>query len=572
MLLHLIAGCASSTFAVNPRFTDVSSVAGLGEINATRVKFVDLNGDNRPDIVTTDTSPRHRVFLNTSQSPLRFKEVATPNLPTAAASDCIAFADLDGDGTPDCILTRNLDLNNPKFVVPPEPAGSCWLKGNGDGHFGPPNLLADATRGTTSTIAIGDVNRDGWLDLFLGLWYKKYGESNEAYCNDLLIAHGKRSPAFVRAPLPSDRIAYEEEKDLGGRPTYGLMILPRIEPATTRPALLELSYGRRWNRLWIQDDKAVWSDMAPALKLDGDDIRHGIYPPQAKRENEKPFRSNGNTFDAAIADVNNDGKVDLFVSEITHWWAGESSDRSRFLINRGTHFDSPAALNIDRIPEDPAVRWNQGDIFCEMADFDEDGRIDLLLSSGEYPDKQQLRMYQQQSDETFKDVTATSGIDHEGSAQIALADVDGDGDLDILAGQTFNRLTAEQTKGRSPRVKLFLNQTHQDGSKSVVLRLRDNRAGNRAGLGSIVSATTTIRGKVTTQTHVLIGIGGCGGKQHDFIVHFGLGNAARFDQINITWPDGAIQKLEDVAAGAHLIQFKGQCYIMEKARNQSSRP
>ncbi len=556
MLISLIAGTACSLLAATPRFIDATEPAGLGGINAARVKFVDLNGDNRADIVLTDTSPKHRVFLRSSEDQPKFVELATPNLPPAATGDCIVCADLDGDSIPDAILTRSLDLNNPKFVLPPSPEGSCWMKGNGDGTFGPPTLLSAATRGTTSTIAVGDVNRDGHLDLLLGLWYKNYGKSNEAYCNDLLISDGKNPPTFTRITMPSDRETFNEDTDLAGRPTYGLMILPRLEPVTTFPALFELSYGRRWNRLWVQNSSHDWTDLAPALKLDGDDIRHGAYPPEARRETELPYRSNGNTFDAAVADVNHDGRLDLFVSEITHWWAGEASDRSRFLINRDTYFESPASMNVDRIPKDPATRWNQGDIFCELADVDDDGRIDLLLSSGEYPDKQQLRIYQQQADGSFKDSTATSGIDHEGSAQIALADVDSDGDLDILAGQTFNRLTAEQTKGRSPQVKLFLNQSHQDGGKSVVLRLRDDRAGNLAGLGAVVAATSTIAGKLVTQTHVLTGIGGCGGKQHDFIAHFGLGNSSAFDQITITWPDGAIQKLENISAGNHLINFK----------------
>lgn len=561
MLISLIAGTACALLTATPRFIDATETSGLGNINAARVKFVDLNCDNRADIVLTDTSPRHRVFLRGSDEQPKFVEVKTPHLPQAATGDCIVCADLDGDSIPDAILTRSLDLNNPKFVPPPAPESSCWMKGIGDGTFGPPTLLSAATRGTTSTIAIGDVNRDGYLDLLLGLWYKNYGKTNEAYCNDLLISdgpisQGKAPPTFTRVTMPSDREIFSEDTDLAGRPTYGLMILPRLEPVTTLPALFELSYGRRWNRFWVQNSSQNWTDLAPALKLDGDEIRHGKYPSEAKRETELPYRSNGNTFDAAVADVNNDGRLDLFVSEITHWWAGEASDRSRFLINRETYFESPASMNVDRIPKDPAVRWNQGDIFCELDDFDDDGRIDLLLSSGEYPDKQQLRIYHQQADGSFKDATSTSGIDHEGSAQIALADVDSDGDLDILAGQTFNRLTAEQTKGRLPQVKLFLNQSHQDGGKSVVLRLRDDRAGNRAGLGAVVAATSTIAGKAVTQTHVITGIGGCGGKQHDFVAHFGLGNASAFDTIMITWPDGTIQKLDSIAAGTHLINFK----------------
>ena len=127
MMISLIAGAACSLFTATPRFTDATDSAGLGGINAARVKFVDLNGDNMGDIVLTDTSPRHRVFLRGSEEQPQFIEVLAPHLPPAATGDCIVFADIDGDSIPDAILTRSLDLNNPKFVPPPEPSSTCWI-------------------------------------------------------------------------------------------------------------------------------------------------------------------------------------------------------------------------------------------------------------------------------------------------------------------------------------------------------------------------------------------------------------------------------------------------------------
>ena len=89
---------------------------------------------------------------------------------------------------------------------------------------------------------------------------------------------------------------------------------------------------------------ALWADIAPQAGLDGDDVRHGRYPgwlkerakedPRFDRDDEKPFRANGNTFDGAVGDIDGDGDFDLFLSEITHGWAGDSSDRSRLLLNR----------------------------------------------------------------------------------------------------------------------------------------------------------------------------------------------------------------------------------------------
>src|SRR5690606_20894784 len=114
--------------------------------------------------------------------------------------------------------------------------------------------------------------------------------------------------------------------DLGARPTYGVMILRLGDTGASQ--LLDLNYGRRANRLWESQtvrpqalrpfDRRLqhrlmltgWSDLAPLYGVDGDDIRHGRYPdwlkeraktdPRFDRPDEKPFRSHGNTFDAAV--------------------------------------------------------------------------------------------------------------------------------------------------------------------------------------------------------------------------------------------------------------------------------
>ena len=67
--------------------------------------------------------------------------------------------------------------------------------------------------------------------------------------------------------------------------------------------------------------------------------------------------------------------------------------------------------NVSRKPKDPEVkRWNEGDLFCETADVDHDGLVDLLLASGDYPDPQKLRLYRQLPGGEFADVTLWSGL------------------------------------------------------------------------------------------------------------------------------------------------------------------
>jgi hypothetical protein len=665
-LVALLVSAGGLGAAPPVSFVDVTDAAGLGGLSAARLALADLNGDGRPDAIID----RQRIFLNTpeAQSPLgfRFVEVSATGLPTIGPRDLVVFADLDGDGRLDAIVTRYTEAARQGDEPPlPPPEGQAaeqtprtgWCRGGGDGTFGTFEPFSAAPGATTSAIAVGDVNLDGRLDLYLGNWYSRYGQSMEAFSGDLLLQAGSAGQVmFTRYPLEEEKHVFDEETDRGGRPTYGAMIAalvqwapsarqerapeaaeegePAEEPGAVilgghmmrGPQILELNYGRRANRLWVVDAAqapagahAGSRDVGEQAGIDGDGVRHGRYPewlkivakrdPRFDRADEKPFRAHGNTFDAAVGDVNNDGQFDLFLAEITHGWAGDSSDRSRLLIASRveaalpTVFE-PSPQSFDRIPPIPPPdengewpegwfpRWNQGDLFCEFADLDNDGLLDLVLSSGDYPDPaphdQRLRLYRQNEDGTFDDVTAGSGIDHVGSQQISLGDIDGDGQIDILVGQSFNRFTAEMKEmaGGEPRLRLLLNRTHAapaapaqpvagaDGEEdqadaephlpgfvgnAITLRLIGDPAQgvNHDALGAIVRLHTGAPGRSSFQSRQLIGIGGHAGKQHQFLVHFGLGAAERAEQIEIIWP-GAMEMtttLRNVGPGRHEVRL-----------------
>jgi hypothetical protein len=591
------------------RFVDVTDAVGLGpEVVGTaiaRACFADLDDDGRADVVVD----RHRIFVNVPDperaSPIgrRFVEVPECGLPKPRRGDLAVFADLDNDGSLDAVVTRYVDRYREAWED--DGRRTAWLKGNGDGTFGPEQPIEEATPATTCAIAVGDVNRDGWLDLWLGNWYVHYGETLAAYENDLLvrvpparqaIAGGVMWRASVVSgpnlrfasdlppePRPSvtrpDAEADEVDDD-AGRPTYGAMIAElgrRHARGYDWPELIELNYGRRWNRCYQftafprpASPFAAARDIAPTAGLDGDAVRHGRHPdwlkeraktdPRFDRADEKPFRANGNTFDCAVGDIDNDGDFDLFLAEITHGWAGASSDRSRFLINRGgLVFENDKHRDVDRVPSD-ARNWNQGDLFCELADLDHDGRLDLLLASGDYPDNQRLRLFRQQKDGAFGDETAAIGIDHDGAQQISLADVDGDGGLDILVGQTFFRYSNEMKAGREPRLRLFVNRP-PPGVHSLTIRLQGDleQGTNRDALGAIVTVTA---GDVTRQRQ-LIGVAGHAGKQHDLLIHFGLGTARDVDSLRVIWPDAkrTSQVFKGVPAGRYGLRQGGSLVI-----------
>ncbi len=599
VLAILLSSCATAPAPAplatvpTPLFTDATLASGLPLMNSARLTFTDLNGDGRPDIVAR-VGDRYRVFLNLPANNalgFRYVEVEHPGLPSPQGGDLIVFADLDNDGKTDAVFTRNLDTKNPTFKPPKlgsttQPSGTCWLKGNGDGTFGPPQLIPAATPATTICIAIGDANGDGLPDIFIGNAYDHYGTTYTAYPSDLLIQHRDASGhiSFERAPLPEDSHPFDEDHDLGPRPIYGAMFV-RLDESPL-PSLLQIAYGRRWNRLYVPtgpfaatgSGAPAYEDRAPQYHIDGDDDRSGKYPDWLKElaktdkrfnsEDEKPFRSNGNGFDAAVGDVDGDGKFDLFLANITHAWAGPSSDRSRFLLQRTRdghpYFEYDPRLSVDRpgTTHDASTtrpNWNQGDLFARLADIDQDGHLDLVLASSDYPDlpphENRLRIYLQQPDGSFKDTPV--GIDQIGAQQISLADINGDGTLDLLVGQSFNRFTPKMIAARTPpgpTARLFLN--HATGH-ALTLRLIGDPAQRvpRDAFNTIVKVTATIHGQRTTQLRQLLGPGGHNSKGADLAIHIGLADATYAEKVEILWPAPGVPPtvLEYLPAGTHVI-------------------
>ena len=162
----------------------------------------------------------------------------------------------------------------------------------------------------------------------------------------------------------------------------------------------------------------------------------------------------------------------------------------------------------------------------------------------------------------------------------SLADVDLDGDLDLLVGQSFNRLSADKRRAAaivngsltqdSPedapserRAHLFLNSA-SEGSHSLVLSLEGDPLNGitQDAYGAIVRMTADLDNDPNTpditQLRQLQGPGGHAGKQNQFVLHFGLDQATVAKTIEITWPNKKRSKttLSHLPAGHHEIDFK----------------
>ncbi|MCG3183286.1 MAG: hypothetical protein ICCCNLDF_01381 [Planctomycetes bacterium] len=550
-----------------PAFVNISDSVLPADATGARVYLHDLDGDGYPDLILQQndaTGPGNNgglavVMFNRAAEGGR-KFVAEPGLvPEFNAGEFAKDArhtavftvvgDFNNDGVADLFRPCYQEsAEHEKFPDTGERHG-VWLgkKSGGKLKYTLGDAFAKTGRETTCAAALLDYDRDGNLDIFLGNWYAAYGKLMDAQVNRLYRGDGKGGFTDVTEQAGLMTRAEPAQAD-SSRPTYGVAACDFNNDGW--PDLAVANYGRQWNRLWKNNGDGTFSDVAPELGVDGDEIRHGKYPSWANREDEDPWRANGNTFSLAPADFDNDGDIDLFDVNITHGWAGESSDLTGLLVNGG----KDKGFKFTRLTQ-PFVRkradpdnWNQGDLMALWGDFDHDGLQDLLLASAAYPDNQRLRLYRQTPEHSFEDVTETVKLDTLECGHVAIGDIDLDGDLDIVGIGSKSRF--------NKREKHEIHVWRNDAASGnwLQLTLEGGKACNRFAYGAKVWVTAG----ETTMLREVSASAGHQGVAPPRTLHFGLGDATKVS-IKVEWPDKklSIQEFKDVAVNRHLSLKQG---------------
>ncbi len=575
-----------------PLFANVTAEVGLEGVPAKDCILADLDGDGFWDLCLD----RRRLYL--SRSGARFELLEEPGIdfpvvrqvplsaegrpdqerarePAPYVPHHLYFADLDNDGAQDAVwgveaAWQVVGSGGWTTVEECDPGvrSAVWL-GVGGGRFerAPDSPFGgDEACGPAMALAICDFDADGRLDVFEGRQYRQYGML--AHCGVDRLWKGDGKGRFVDVTEAAGLLTVPEP---GGprssRPTYGVTSADVDNDG--RPDLLQLAYGRQWNYLWRNQGDGTFTEIGRSSGFAGDEITHGRYPDWVDREAEAPFRSNGNTFDCAVGDYDNDGDLDLFLGEIAHAWAGEASDLPSLLVNQGAEggwaFERiPVTELLPSRPSREPQRYNFGDMHVAWLDYDNDTRLDLLIGSGDYPDGQFLRLYRQDEDGGFEEVTREAGFDWEGCGGLSIGDFDRDGDVDVLVGRSFMRLNQahrDRYMGgiRLNEVGLFQNRlADRNGNHWLNVRLEGKGRGgaNRGGIGARVSVTT---GELTQIREIRSG-SGLANHQDPPEACFGLGSAERVDRLEVRWPDakGSRQVFEDLEVDRFVTAVQGR--------------
>ncbi|GAA6138994.1 hypothetical protein NBRC116583_27410 [Arenicella sp. 4NH20-0111] len=483
-----------------------------GDSNATAaIALGDVNGDGYLDVVVGNADTNNRLYLNNGSADPFSGVMGTNISEDINNTTAITLGDVDGDGDLD-VITGNLDQPNRLYLN----NGSA---GPFDGVTGT-NISADAN--ITFAIALGDVDGDGDLDVIFG----DFGETNRLYLNNggadpfndvtgtHISADRNRTQAIVLGDVDGDgdldivegnSRGFDDTNRLylnngSADPFNGVTGTDITADANETRAIalgdvdgdgdLDIIAGnarssREINRLYLNNGSAAPFDGVTGTNIgsatnstqsialsdvDGDGDLDVI---AGNRGRNRLYLNNGSvgpfdgvtgtnisantneTLAIALGDVDGDGDLDVI--------AGNSGDTNRLYLNNGNAnpFNGATSVNIStdsNLTEAIAV-----------GDVDGDGDLDVVAGNSGLN-----RLYLNNgSADPFNGVTGSNiSTDDDSTRSIALGDIDGDGDLDVIAGNIFgiNRLylnngTADSFNG----VTGMDITTERNGTRAIVL-------------------------------------------------------------------------------------------------------
>jgi hypothetical protein len=540
-------------------FTDITTNAGvtfvhqngaqgdklLPETMGGGVAFLDLDNDGDQDLLFVNSTlwPWHqpdgrapgRLALYRNDGAGRYADVtAGSGLDVSLYGMGVAVGDFDNDGLPDLFVTA-VGLNH-------------LFHNLGGGRFA--DVTASAGVGGSpeqwsTSAAWVDVDNDGDLDLFV-CNYVRWSREIDFRVNYKLTGIGRAygPPANFEGTFP-----YLYRNDGRGRFTdvsaaSGVQVR---NSATGAPLAKSLSVAP------VDANNDGWMDLVVA----NDTVQNFLFTNRHNGTFAEVGARAGVAFDAYgmargamgidSARFRNDDALGIaignFANEMNALYVSHS-DTLVFADEAITEGVGPASRLLLKF----------GLFFF---DYDLDGRLDVLTANGHLEEQisqvQASQRYRQPAQlfwnrggargMGFVPVPAQKAgedlfqpIVGRGSA---FADIDGDGDLDLVMTQIGGR-------------PLLLRNDQQLGHRWLRLKLVGTRC-NRDAIGAWikvrVGSQTLARQVMPTRSYL---------SQSELPVTLGLGNAARPDAVEILWPDGSRQKLESVPLG--------QTMVVEQAR------
>jgi len=495
----------------------------------TGVAVADYDGDGDPDVfVPTGGGQPNLLFRNRGDG--TFDEVAADlGLDDTRQARVALWVDYDADGDLDLFVGRDCHATGFDGISPvlQAAAGSCAVpvlslfeqtpEGFNDisesvGLFDTAGSLNNIYH--SGGLSAGDISGDGLPDIYFARWQAL----PELYVSDTLFIGGGEAPGY----------------SVGS----GLTEIAQSQAGYWQGLMHDFDYDDRLD-LFVNVDFA-----ANQFWLNGGDLN------LLNAAGEAGVDSVWNEMGLAPGDYDNDGDIDLFITNIYDWQAEIRDEVSHNLLYRNDSVEGAAGFTERAVAagvDDAAWGWG-----AAWLDADNDGDLDLAVTNGycEIPIPDEVRycdaVHERDRSRFFENRGEGNGFVEVGElvgfddtligAGLVAADFDGDGRLDLLqtAIDPDSVLWEESSQTpRSERLTLYLNRriSGADDNRHAWVRPILADSGSPA-LGAVVRVRLD-NGEILTR---LVAAGESWMSQAPATVHFGLGASAGIERIEIDWP------------------------------------
>ncbi len=380
----------------------------------TYLASADFNNDGIPDLVVL-AGDANAVMMFTGGNQGKLTSTGSYLVPNLSAS--LSVADYNGDGALD-LLIPDTDRGSPVLLL-----------GRGDGTLIAPPVYSG--NGVTS-LATGDFNHDGKADLIMT------GLNSTTSSLSLLLGNGNgqfQAPVNIPVPGPTTMVAVGDfNRD--GLPDMAVLgsqltMMLNAGSGTFRQGAqypnLTPSVIADFNKDGIPDIAGPSNGSLGVLLGNGDGTFRSV----------NPTAVGSNPMTAAAADFNNDGSLDIAV------------------LNAGTigNVNDPGSISVllgngaGAFPRMTNVVAGVNPRALGVGDMNGDGKPDLIVATGATATAFQISVFLGNGDGTFQapfNIPLPAG---ETPNAITMMDIDGDGKLDVVAGDCCSDATVSYMRG-----------------------------------------------------------------------------------------------------------------------------
>lgn len=501
------------------RFTDVTDAAGIDhKFRVYEGMFgggacvLDVNKDGFEDIYITGGTLDDVLYLNNGNG--TFTNIFNGSgleETTKYVTQGVAGADVNRDGWVDLFITTITTRDSTKTI--PRARNLLFLN-NGDNTFrdATKQFKLDKLNSFSTGVSFGDINADGYPDAFIGNYFLAYEGELSKISDATIMGSNQTADGYLLINKKGKYFVDEYE-------SYGLDhrgfgfggVFTDYDNDQDQDLIINNDFGYKAKPSYLLTNNYPEKSFSDSSEQLGMDLKI-------------------NAMGAAVGDVNEDGYMDYFITNIRF---------NKFMINGGPNKpfeDKSKELGTHLM----TISWG-----ANFADFDHDGDLDLFVSNGDLNPNcvPMFNYYFENQQDTMPELSSVYGLNDYGMGRgSVIFDMDNDGDMDLLI---VNQIPVKDYPVPSRTILMRNDSTFGNWIKISLHGVRSESH----GLGSKVEVKFDGRSLIRE----IDGGGSSHISQNSTIAHFGTGNAERIDTIIVHWTGGHLQKISDIAVNQHLI-------------------